>query len=157
MVGLLDAINSGNVNVRELDDPSRLRRHVDELMMVRREHFDGFSMCAATAPAERIVGAAMMLDPTVRADGVGDTVIVGVNIASGTQIARTATRLREAGNDGVLIGIVLNALIPEWRRCTGEWSIPEVDALFVLDGPGSLSGFGELTQRCKRGVDLALR
>lgn len=157
MVGLLDAITSGNSNVRELDDPSLLRRHVDELMTVRREHFEGFSMCAATAPAERVIGAAMMLDPTVRADGVGDTVIVGVNIASGTQIARAATRLREAGNDGVLIGIVLNALIPEWRLGAAEWTVPEVDALFVLDGPAGLSGFGELAQRCERGVGLALQ
>jgi len=154
MGGLLAALDQGRANVRDLDDPAALRGHADALLMVRHSRFSGFGFYAASPNAERLIGAAMMLDPTVCADGSGHTLIVGVNIASGTQIARAATRLRESGNEGVLVGVVLNALIEDWQREQASWTVPEVDVLLVLDGD-ERSVLGELAQRGECGVGLA--
>jgi len=156
MTGLLGAVNGGRTNFEKLSDPISLRQRVNELLTIRCARFDGYGFYAATSHAERLIGAAMVLDPSIRADGIGDTVIVGVNIASGTQIARAATRLRESGNDGLLVGVVLNALTDEWHLDPEQWTIPEVDVLLVLKD-GELSKSGELAQRGHRGVSLAFR
>jgi hypothetical protein len=156
MTGLLTAINNGRANVKELDDPTALRRRVADLTMIRQTRFAGHGLYAATPHAERLIGAAMMLDRTIRADGVGDTVIVGVNIASGTQIARAATRLRESGNRGVLVGVVFNALIQKWHYDVDAWRVSEVDELLIVDSPNA-SVLGELAQRGEYSVSLALQ
>lgn len=155
MTGLLSAMSDGRANVQELDGAVSLRRHVDDLLMFRQTRFAGCGLYAATPHAERLIGAAMILDPTIRADGIGDTVIVGVNIASGTQIARAATRLRDSGNHGVLIGVVLNALIDDWHFDQDNWTVAEVDELLIL-GSCEVSGLGELAQRGECGVSLTL-
>ncbi|KKC00890.1 hypothetical protein [Mycolicibacter arupensis] len=155
MNGLLNALNGGRAAVEELDDPLTLRRHVDDLMAIRRAYFDGYGLYAATPHAERLIGAAMIIDPTIRADGIGDTVIVGVNIASGTQIARAATRLRDSGTGGILVGVVLNALMQGWHFNTDVWTVPEVEDLVILRGP-DVSGLRKLAKCGERGVRLAL-
>lgn len=155
MTGLLSAINNGHANVQKLDGAVSLRHHVNDLLKLRRTRFAGCGFYAATPHAERLIGAAMILDPTIRADGAGDTLIVGVNIASGTQIARAATRLRDSGNRGVLVGIVLNALIDDWHFDQANWTVAEVDELVIV-GCCEASSLGELTQRGECGVSLTL-
>lgn len=157
MAGLLDAMSLGAAKVKELDDPLLLRQCVEALLSIYRIKFAGYSICAATPQSERVVGAAMMLDPTLRVGATDNAMIVGVNIASGTQILKAAVRLRECGIRGTLVAVALNAILPEWRSGAPGWSVPEIEELIVLQGETiSESRLGELTQRCERGVTLAL-
>lgn len=155
MTGLLSAMSNGRANIKKLDGAVALRHHVEDLLKLRQTRFADCGFYAATPHAERLIGAAMIVDPTIRADGAGDTVILGVNIASGTQIARAATRLRDSGNQGVLVGVVLNALIDDWHFDQDNWTVAEVNELLIL-GYCESSGLGELAQRGECGVSLTL-
>ncbi|MEU4595622.1 hypothetical protein [Nocardia sp. NPDC023988] len=143
MTGLLDVMSLGAARVKELDDPILLKQWVEALLSIYRMQFTGYSICAATPQSERLLGAAMMLDSTLRVDAADNAMIVGVNIASGTQISRAAVRLREAGTRGKLVAVALNAILPEWRSGAPGWSVPEVDELIILEAERtSPSSFG---------------
>lgn len=92
--------------------------------------FEGFSVVAASPQAERVLGAAMMLRPDLCADGRGSTVVLDVNIASGTLLARAARRLRDQGNKHVLVGVALYSLTSDAH----EWVVPEVSQIVIAGG-----------------------
>jgi len=92
--------------------------------------WDAFTVEAASPAAERVLGAAMMLDPTIRGGRSARTVVLDVNIASGTLVANAARRVREAVRPEWLIAVVINTLTNADMR----WSIEGVDSLFVCGG-----------------------
>ena len=89
--------------------------------------WDEFTVEAASSAAERVLGAAMMLDPTIRGGRSARTVVLDVNIASGTLVANAARRVRETIQSEWLIAVVINTLTGADMR----WSIDGVDSLFV--------------------------
>ena len=62
--------------------------------------------------------------------GHGSTVVLDVNIASGTLLARAARRLRDRGNEHVLVGVALYSLTSDPR----EWDLPEVSQVVIAGG-----------------------
>ncbi len=68
-----------------------------------------------------------MLAPEIHGDGSGPSIVFDVNYASGTLLARAARRLRDRGNDSLLVGIVLNALTASEREIT----VAELDHIRV--------------------------
>ncbi|MCQ4118718.1 hypothetical protein [Rhodococcus tibetensis] len=149
---ILDIVNRGSKSVENLDDSLRLRSAAYDLLRVY-EHFGGFSVYAASPQAERVLGAAMMIEPAVCAGGSGDTVIVDVNIASGTLMARAARRLRDNGNAGRLVGIALHSLVGDYER----WHVPELSELVVVDPHGEPCSIGrQATQGSDHRIGLLL-
>jgi hypothetical protein len=92
------------------------------------------------------------LRPGLSSAGRGPTVIFDVNIASGTQMARAAKRLRQSGNSEQLVGIALHSL----ACCEAEINrIDELSDLIVAHSSERRSA----TERCDRShrrVGLAL-
>lgn len=86
-----------------------------------------FTVEAASPAAERVLGAAMMLDPAIRGGRSIRTVVLDVNIASGTLVASAARRVRESVQTEWLIAVVINNLTDADMR----WTIEGVDSLFV--------------------------
>ncbi|WP_328813786.1 hypothetical protein [Rhodococcus sp. NBC_00297] len=152
MASMLDVMNEGHGRANRLNRADDLRMNVEKILAFRREHFETYGLMAANPRSERLIGAAMMLDPSIRADLSGNTIILGINIASGTQLARAAAKIRLLGNRSVVVGIVVNSLSPDWA----EWKVPEVDSLFVTSewGENLYSGlvFGKGAKRCERGL-----
>src|SRR4051812_33857935 len=110
---LVDLLNRGAETVASLDDVTCLQKAAEQFLGAY-EMFNGYDVVAASAIAERVLGAAMMLNPGIGVGGQGRTVIFDVNVASGTQLARAARRLRDLGNSDQLVGIALHALV-DWR------------------------------------------
>lgn len=104
--------------------------------------YDGFGLVAASPQAERVIGAAMMLAPTLHGDSTGPSVIFDVNFASGTLLARAAQRLRNNGNQSRLIGLVLNPLI----ETNEPFEISGLD--HVVIGPYYLTSSRQQSQGC---------
>jgi hypothetical protein len=125
---ILDLIDQGVRRVAANDDAARLRRSAEHFMRAYGE-YAGYSVVAASPHAERVLGAAMMLQPDLQAGGAGDTVILDVNVASGTLIARAARRLRDAGNRGQLVAVALHSLVDDMDQLT----IADVARLVVAD------------------------
>ena len=110
---ILDVLGAGTRRVDELNDVVALRLAAITFLDVY-EDYEGWSVYPASPQAERLLGAAMMINPERRAGRAGPTVLVDVNIASGTLLASAATRVREIGNDDPLVGIVLHSLVDGW-------------------------------------------
>ncbi|NKR92255.1 hypothetical protein GS483_08975 [Rhodococcus hoagii] len=125
---ILDVLNRGTRRVEELNETIRLRSAANAFLAAYGQ-FDGFGVVAASPQAERVLGAAMMLCPRLTGDGNGKTVILDVNIASGTLIAQAARRLRDHGNTHQLVGLVLNTLVDD--RTT--WDIPGLSDVVIVD------------------------
>ncbi|VXC09767.1 hypothetical protein [Pseudoclavibacter sp. 8L] len=89
--------------------------------------WEHFTVEAASPAAERVLGAAMMLEPQLQGGRSARTVVLDVNIASGTLVANAARRVRDAIEPEWLIAVVINALTEVDLR----WSIEGVDTLFV--------------------------
>jgi hypothetical protein len=106
---LIDLINRGSATASELDDAVHLQKAAEEFLGAYAM-FDGYDVVAASSIAERVLGAAMMIRPGLSGSGKGRTVIFDVTVASGTQMARAAQRLRHAGNSDELVGIALHTL-----------------------------------------------
>lgn len=126
---ILELIQRGEQNV-ESHNYSECLREAAERFLGAYASFEGFSVVAASPQAERVLGAAMMLRPDLRAGGHGSTVLLDVNIASGTLLARAARRLRERGNEQVLVAVALYALTSDAH----EWEMPEVNQVVIADG-----------------------
>jgi hypothetical protein len=120
---MLELLNKGSLAAADLDDAVHLQKAAEEFLGAYAA-FEGYDVVAASSIAERVLGAAMMLRPALSSAGRGRTVIFDVNIASGTLMARTARRLRQAGNSDPLVGIALHSLI------ASDWP---ADALGELD------------------------
>lgn len=109
-VDLVSIVTRGSAVVRENDAADHLRRWAEALVRAASE-YEGFGVVAASPQAERVLGAAMMLAPTMHGGSSGPSIIFDVNYASGTMLARAARRLRDDGNESSLVGIVLNPLV----------------------------------------------
>ncbi|MEV8041869.1 hypothetical protein [Arthrobacter sp. NPDC080082] len=88
-----------------------------------------FTVEPASPAAERLLGAAMMLDPSLRGGRSARTVVLDVNIASGTLVANAAQRVRDAVEPEWLIAVVINSL----TDLDLQWAIDGVDTLIVCD------------------------
>ena len=148
---LLELMTKGAETAASLDDAVCLQKAAEEFLGAYAT-FSGYDVVAASAIAERVLGAAMILRPELSSAGTGRTVIFDVNVASGTQMARTAQRLRQSGNSDELVGIALHSL-----ACCDQGSawIEELAQLIVahtLDDASSV----ERCDRSHHGVGLAL-
>jgi hypothetical protein len=114
---ILDVLGDGARRVNELNDSVALRLAALSFLDVYSD-FSGWSVYPASPQAERVLGAAMMLDPELRAQGAGPTVVMDVNIASGTLISNAASRIRESGNEAQLVGVALHSLVSGWVGAT---------------------------------------
>jgi hypothetical protein len=150
-VDLIELLNEASETAASLDDADCLHKAAEEFLGAYAM-FDGYEVIAASALAERVLGAAMMLRPGLSSAGRGRTVIFDVNIASGTQMARAAKRLRRSGNSEQLVGIALRSLV----CCNAEASpIDELSDLIVAHSSEQSS----TAERCDRShgrVGLAL-
>lgn len=107
---ILELIEAGDANVAVHDQSTPLRVSAEAFLAVYDAYL-GYSVVAASPHAERVLGAAMMLRAEISAAGHGPTLILDVNVASGTLMARAARRLRDRGNTSVLIGVALHSLV----------------------------------------------
>lgn len=123
---LSEILNRGASNVRLLDAATDLASSARSFLSLVAE-WDGFTVEAASPAAERVLGAAMMLDSGLRGGRSARTVILDVNIASGTLVANAARRVRESVETDWLIAVVINSLTDADMR----WNIDGVDSLFV--------------------------
>lgn len=144
---LAQMILRGDDTVRAHDAPSDLASSARSFLACVAG-WDSFTVEAASPAAERVLGAAMMLHPGLRAGRSTRTVILDVNIASGTLVANAARRVRETTATEWLIAVVINSLSEVDMR----WSIDGVDGLFVCNqlSPGSKRG-----QRAHDGFSIA--
>jgi hypothetical protein len=149
-VDILDLLNQGDANIASHHWAGDLRAAAEAFLSAYDSH-SGYSVVAASPQAERVLGAAMMLRPELEATGDGDTVILDVNIASGTLLARAAKRLRDEGNSASLVGIALYSLMdPEFAG-----RIEHLDHLVVMQSEDAASGGRQSTQRRDRRIKLA--
>lgn len=126
---LIDLLHSGEENVRAHDQASRLRESARAFLMCV-SGWEHFTVEAASPAAERVLGAAMMIDPRLQGGRSRRTVILDVNIASGTLVANAASRIRDVVEPEWLLAVVINSLTDIDLR----WDIDGVDALLVCDG-----------------------
>ncbi|WBC01126.1 hypothetical protein [Micromonospora sp. WMMA1976] len=105
MSSLLDLVASSERYVNELSDGQKLRAAATRIVSVATSS-GATHLLAASPAAERLVGAALLVSPGLRAlmyaqadmDVIGQQVlVVDVNLASGTGIANAARRARQAG------------------------------------------------------------
>jgi hypothetical protein len=150
-MNMLELLNKGSQTAADLDDAVHLQKAAEEFLGAYAA-FDGYDVVAASSIAERVIGAAMMLRPALSSAGSGRTVIFDVSIASGTLMARTARRLRQAGNSDQLVGIALHSLIAhDWASTT----LGELDDLIIAHLPDEPS-VAECSDSGDRRVGLTL-
>jgi hypothetical protein len=131
-------MNRGSAVVRENDAADHLRRWAEALVRAASAH-EGFGVVAASPQAERVLGAAMMLAPTMHGDSSGPSIVFDVNYASGTMLARAARLLRDRGNQSPLVGVVLNPLVD----AADEIRVAELDHVHVEPLRPSLRQLGQ--------------
>lgn len=132
-VDLTAILVHGAAAVRHNDSADQLRGCAEALVRASAE-YDGFGVVPASPQAERVLGAAMMLAPTMHGTSSGPSIVFDVNFASGTLLARTARKLRDSGNDSRLIGLVLNPLI----ATAEEIRIADLERVEVVPRPFDL-------------------
>jgi hypothetical protein len=125
---LAELMRAGDSNVRAHDDSHDLKDSA-RLFLDCVAGWDNFTVEAASSAGERVLGAAMMLQPALRGGRSARTVILDVNIASGTLVANAARRVRESTEPEWLIAVVVNTLTTSDMR----WNIEGVDSLFVCN------------------------
>ncbi|TKV26154.1 hypothetical protein FDK12_14460 [Arthrobacter sp. NamB2] len=109
---ILSVLSRGHATVVSHHDSNELRQ--DALAFIEAYKCrNGTSVFPASSHAERVLGAAMMLCPSVRGGCEGETVILDVSYASGTLIARAVDSIRASGNSSPLHAIVLQSLVPD--------------------------------------------
>jgi hypothetical protein len=151
---LVDLLNRGAETVASLDDATCLQKAAEQFLGAYAT-FNPCGVVAASAIAERVLGAAMMLNPEVGVGGQGRTVIFDVNVASGTQLARAARRLRDLGNSDQLVGIALYALV-DWRIGTAFGELTEIVVAHQFTRNAESDSW-QCGDRSNRGLEPALR
>lgn len=141
---LVELMRNGDRNVQGHDSSSTLAASA-RLFLDFVAGWDEFTVEAASPAGERVLGAAMMLDPSIRGGRSTHTVILDVNIASGTLVANAARRIRDTVQPEWLIAVVINSLTEADMR----WSIDGVDSLFVCM---LFSEISESSQRGQNGI-----
>ncbi|MFJ2367864.1 hypothetical protein [Microbacterium sp. NPDC087665] len=132
---LAELVLRGNSLVRAHDEAPDLRASASSFLDCVAG-WESFTVEAASPAAERVLGAAMMLNPDIRGGRSRRTVVLDVNIASGTLVANAARRVREAVETDWLIAVVVNSLTDADLR----WNIDGVDSLFVCHHSSSSEG-----------------
>lgn len=143
---LAELVRQGDRNVRAHDVPADLASSARAFLDCVAG-WDAFTVEAASPAAERVLGAAMMLSPNLHAGRSSRTVILDVNISSGTLVANAARRIRDTTQAEWLIAVVLNSLTQTDMR----WSIDGVDSLFVCNP--SIRG-RESSERAEDGLGI---
>ncbi|MEU0790354.1 hypothetical protein ABZ342_09805 [Amycolatopsis sp. NPDC005961] len=134
MTDLLEMINLGNRNVDRLSEPGELRAAAEQVSEIAHNH-GAATLLAASSAAERIIGAVLVGHADL-AHGLhtstqphpDSVLIVDINVASGTALARAARRARQSGAERV-VAVVLYQLtmeLPDPRT----W---DIDHLIVID------------------------
>ena len=131
-VDILELINSGEARVAENDEHYALRASAVTLLAALSS-WRGYTVVSASPAGERIIGAAMMLDPTLCGGRSARTAIVDVNIASGTLVANAARRIRQSVETESVVALVLQSLIAQ----PSNWPIEGIDQV-VICGPETL-------------------
>lgn len=147
---ILDMIETGNANVA-LHDESRYLRSAAEAFLAVYDDHRGYSVVASSPQAERVLGAIMIMRPEVNAAGQGKTLILDVNVASGTLMARAARRLRDCGNASPLVGVVLHSLVGD----RSHWDIDGLNELLVVSPLSLASRVGQPAESSNSRVQLA--
>lgn len=143
---LIELMRAGNTNVRAHDSAHSLADSARTFLDCVAG-WDEFTVEPASPAAERVLGAAMMLNPAIQGGRSTRTVVLDVNIASGTLVANAARRVRETVQPEWLIAVVINTLTDVDMR----WSIEGVDSLFVCRA--SLDA-GERDQSSKNSISV---
>ena len=143
---IVELMLAGDKHVRAHDRASNLAKSARFFLDCVSE-WDEFTVEAASPAAERVLGAAMMLDPSIQGGRSVRTVLLDVNIASGTLLANAARRVREAVQPEWLIAVVINTLTDADMR----WNIEGVDLLFVC---GSSSDTSERHYSSQHGLSV---
>ena len=143
---LVELMRAGSRNVRAHDLANDLANSAQSFLECVGTWSD-FTVEPASPAAERVLGAAMMLDPTIRGGRSARTVVLDVNIASGTLVANAARRVRDALQPQWLIAVVINTLTDVDLR----WSVDGVDSLFVC---GASSYLVEGHDRSQDGIPV---
>jgi hypothetical protein len=97
-----------DANYAELDSRAGLE-HAAKALIAACGDLRGWQLMAASARAERVVGAAVMIDADASTAASSRVLVVDVNTASGTLLARASERARRAGAVEV-VGVALHAL-----------------------------------------------
>jgi hypothetical protein len=149
---IVDLLNRGAERAASLNDAVCLHKAAEQFLGAYAL-FEGYEVVAASGIAERVLGAAMILRPELKVSDAGPTVIFDVNIASGTQMARAARKLRNAGNAQELVGIALYSLVD----FAADRPLGELSQLVVAhDRDAEESAKAQRSDRRDRCVGLAL-
>lgn len=125
---LISLLHAGEDNLRAHDRAQQLGESARAFLRCV-SGWEHFTVEAASPAAERVLGAAMMIDPRLQGGRSKRTVILDVNIASGTLVANAARRVREGVDPEWLLAVVINSL----TDINLHWSIDGVDALLVCE------------------------
>lgn len=145
---LVELMRVGDANVRLHDEPEDLAASAYSFLSCVAG-WKRFTVEPASPAAERVLGAAMMLDPSLRGGRSPRTVVLDVNIASGTLVANAARRVRETVQSEWLIAVVINSLTDVDMR----WNIDGVDTVFVCN-PSSGDGLSQGGQRSDHSIGV---
>jgi hypothetical protein len=127
---LIELFDRGTRALEEHDSPVSLTRSA-ELVLKAISNYPMHGVVAASAAAERVLGAMMVMSPDLLVGPAKDAVIFDVNLASGTVLARAAGRLRRSGHDGTIVAVAIHALCEQTPT-----SIEGADGLVVLENSG---------------------
>lgn len=125
---MVELFTRGTHLVAEHDSPSALSQSA-ALVLDVVSTFPNHGLIAASAAAERVLGAIMVMSPEVQVGPADDIVIFDVCLASGTVLARAADRLRRQGHTGTIVAVAVQALCEDVPA-----SIEGADHLVVIDG-----------------------
>lgn len=108
MIDLPAVFAQADNNYAELDSRAGLEQAAKALIAACGD-LRGWQLLAASARAERVVGAAVMIDADASTATSTRVMVVDVNTVSGTLLARASERARRAGAERV-VGVALHAL-----------------------------------------------
>lgn len=113
---ILDLLDRGSENADKLAEYAGLKEAVDAFLEVY-EGLGGYSVVAASQIAERVLGGAMLMRPDIQVGAAQQTVILDVNFASGTSLAKAASNLRRSASPDEVIGVALYSLVEAPHHC----------------------------------------
>lgn len=150
MSDLLAAVGTAQTNIDRLTRPDELRAAVEQVTKVAHA-FGAQTVLAASPVAERLVSAVLLAsdDLMSRADdgGAGSKVlIIDVNLASGTSVAKAARTARHAGAEQIRA-----AVLHQVTDVAAGAADCGVDELVVLNDARPVSW-----QACGRSTDSGL-
>lgn len=118
MIDMPAAFAQAEANYAALDTRVGLE-HAAKTLLAACGDLRGWQLLAASARAERVVGAAVMIDEDASTAAARRVLVVDVNTVSGTLLARASERARRSGAVEV-IGVALHALgehVPAAEDC----------------------------------------